>query len=440
MIRVGMMTLALPRERVDLAENFHKRALETLKGKNIDVISPDGLILNERDSLEFAMKVANDIDAMIYLVGTWIFAPMVVTPIQATQIPSVIWAVDDMASASLVGAAVTKGSLEELGIYHLFIYGQPDDESVIQELLPFLRAAHAIRELRFKKFGLIGGRSMGMMTAVSDPNQLKDLFKVDTVHIDQYLIVTYGKQEPRENIEKIISELKERYGEITVPIDVLERAVRVYCGLKRIIDEHNLSFVGVKCQPELIDNYSSACLALNLLSNEGIPSACESDVNAAFTMEILKLISDGEIPVFMDLVYIDRKTKELRLFNCGYAPTKLASDEKKVELAYQYEYMGKMRGVTTKFCLKSGTVTLARLSRIKGKYVMLITKGKAEERPTEIFKESRDIWPHAFIKLEGDINKFIKNIRANHIHLVYGDYVKELVHFCKLLGIEPITI
>ena len=110
-----------------------------------------------------------------------------------------------------------------------------------------------------------------------------------------------------------------------------------------------------------------------------------------------------------------------------------------MDLGYQFEYMGEGRGVTTIFCCKPGKVTLARLVRIKGAYHLFISGGEAFEQPKEKFKEAKEVWPHAFIKMDDEPVSFIQEARSNHIHMIYGDYKKELFALCKILGIRTIT-
>lgn len=101
--------------------------------------------------------------------------------------------------------------------------------------------------------------------------------------------------------------------------------------------------------------------------------------------------------------------------------------------------LSKTGGATTIFCCKPGRVTLARLARIKGQYVMQIATGEAFERPKEEFKEARSKWPHAFIRLDGDPEEFLQNCRSNHHHMVYGDIKGELLAVCDVINIRPIV-
>jgi L-fucose isomerase-like protein len=78
------------------------------------------------------------------------------------------------------------------------------------------------------------------------------------------------------------------------------------------------------------------------------------------------------------------------------------------------------------------------LSRVAGDYVLHIARGEAFMQPKESFKEARDRWPHAFIRLEGDPDLFIQNLRSNHLHMVYGEVAEELYDLCDILGIDAV--
>ena len=48
-------------------------------------------------------------------------------------------------------------------------------------------------------------------------------------------------------------------------------------------------------------------------------------------------------------------------------------------------------------------------------------------------------WPHAYVKLDGDINKFIGNMNVEYVHMVYGDIIDSKIETCSLLNIEVKT-
>ena len=86
-----------------------------------------------------------------------------------------------------------------------------------------------------------------------------------------------------------------------------------------------------------------------------------------------------------------------------------------------------------------GRVTLARLIRMDGQYVMTIVPAELVDfgdRNDEIAAISQDNWPHAFAKFDCTVEDFIHHFNCNHIHGAYGDWVRELEQVCDVLGIE----
>jgi len=90
--------------------------------------------------------------------------------------------------------------------------------------------------------------------------------------------------------------------------------------------------------------------------------------------------------------------------------------------------------------LKLAYKTLARLARVNGKYIMSIIPGEIlnlpEKKAEELARKVQEEWPHAYIRVDASMGDFLSCYPCNHIHGVYGDYVDELVQFCKLKGIE----
>jgi len=375
---------------------------------------------------------------LIFLVGTWVYTPQIVTTVEEIHLPFILWALPDPKSFSLTGAGVVHGSLDELGIKHKFIYGSPENPEVIDEIAKYSKAAMVVRHLSKSRFGMFGGRTGGMYTAAADMTQVKHVFGVEYDQVDQHRLIIEAQNVSDGKAEEVLGRIKSEFGRIEPHHDVMIRSVKLYLALKKIISEDGYDFVGIKCMPEVADDYASCCLAVSLINDDGIVTSCECDVNAALTMQILKLLTGGPV-LFADVNHIDMERGVLRLVNCGSMPTGLAKSRKDVDLGMQYEYLSKAGGATTVFCCKSGRVTLARLARIKGQYVMQIAAGEAIEYPKEKFKEARGKWPHSFVKLDGDLHKFLQNCRSNHHHMVYGDIKEELLAVCDILNIRPVV-
>jgi L-fucose isomerase len=154
-------------------------------------------------------------------------------------------------------------------------------------------------------------------------------------------------------------------------------------------------------------------------------------------MQILKHLSGGPV-LFADVLHLDVEENMVRLSNCGSHPTELAPNRKQVFWLTEglKEFTWNIGGACPQYVGKPGSVTLARMGRIDGKYIMLITTGEVMEMPREKLKETNWHHPHMFVKLDCDILEFVKDLRSNHIHMVYGDYSEHLRNICEILEIE----
>jgi len=433
---VGLIALSLPRERTDLAEVFGKNALEALKTKGLEVYTHDGLAFDTNQCLAAAREFEEKgVDGILILLGTWVFAPTVVDIVKAFDIPFGIWAEDNPASFSLTAGGIVHGSLDELGLTHRFFYGSPKSEELLKEITAFIGGASCVQGLDGQRLCVVGGRVMGMYTTMADIIQVKNLFGVEVEHIDSVRVHLDAEKIPNEEVAEFRSWLSETLGNIDITEQRLDKSMRLYLALKNILKTEGYDIAAIKCQEEMINCYSCFCLANSLLNDDGFTIACETDINAALTMRILKTVSGG-IALFGDVNHLDFEENTLRIVNCGSMPTLMAESRKDADLAVQYEYMGKSRGATTVLSVKDSPVTLARLSRINGKYVMVAAQGQAQKLPKERFKEAREFWPHAFIKLECNARELVQHIRSNHMHVCFGSHLDELRECCALKDIE----
>ncbi len=130
------------------------------------------------------------------------------------------------------------------------------------------------------------------------------------------------------------------------------------------------------------------------------------------------------------------------LANCGSVapyfadPDDSGSALKKVALLPHI--FGLAGGASIQMIAKPGKVTVARLFRSNGKYVLGCFEGVTEMRPLEELKKTTWCYPHAFVRAEADYEKFFQTINSNHLHMAYGSYAKVLELFCRMVGIEYI--
>ena len=470
--KVGLMTFGDARDHEwaklfqGLTEPRHQQAVKYFKNLSIDLVSFDDVArkINEIDEQADHIK-ASGVQALVAHVPCWVSPNMVLRGVQRVNLPTILISNKNPGTHGSVGLFGAAGALDQIGFSHIRVreeFEGADPNAVANKALPFIRAASAVSCLKGRNFGLFGGRSLGIDTGTFDPMQWRRQFGVDAEHIDQLEIIRLAEEIPEEETRKMMDWLAEHMGSIEyddkglIP-DKLAHQVRCYLATKRIIKERDLDFVAIKCMPDLTNYYVPQCLSAALLpgpydadgEKETTVMACEADADAGLTSEIMKLVSGGLPTLFGDVSYINDDTGTFYLPNCGGMCTWFAArSDNPSENLKQVHIRPAIRpggGGTTYLTCAPGPLTVGRLYRKSGEYSMALFTGEAKELPKdeyEAFVAARGSHqlPTAFVKTNVDIDRFVDEFASNHICAVAGNWVKELVHVCGLLGIKPVLL
>jgi L-fucose isomerase-like protein len=108
---------------------------------------------------------------------------------------------------------------------------------------------------------------------------------------------------------------------------------------------------------------------------------------------------------------------------------------------YRYAW-GKLTGLMTVGSMKIGKITLVRVASVGDRFQMHVTVAEAQKPRTwhEIgWQLEAPVYPSLEIVLGNKTKEFTENILAQHYHVVYGDYTKELTELCRILGIDIVV-
>jgi L-fucose isomerase len=364
----------------------------------------------------------------------------------------------------LVGMLANSGSLDQAGIPFVKSFGDIEDDGVFGRVRSQVSAIAAARRLRGLTYCLIGGRSLGIDTTVIDPAQWMKEFGIDVDHVDQYELVRRADAEIANGnrVEPALTYLKKHVGRIhwTAPDakfrlteDLLRRQLALYYAAVDLLEEFKYYFCGIKGQRELTEHVATADVAEAFLNDpyapDGSPKpsvvcSTEADSDAALTMQIFKHLAETPV-LFADVRHYHADLGVWDLCNSGEHATYFAGASvdpainlQKTELRPQGFYFP-AGGAAVYHIAAPGRVTLARLTRRDGRYVMTIVPAELVDfgpRNHEIAAISQDNWPHAFARFDCRPETFIEHFHCNHIHGVYGTWVSELQLLCGVLGID----
>lgn len=470
--RIGLMTFGDMRQ--DMWENYFKQRVVPLHRQAIDFLAGLPIELQAFEDVARSREIINAqvdalraarVEALLVHTPAWCFANEVVRAVELLGVPTVLVGNRRMETMGGVAFLAAGGALSQVGVTHMRVMRNFDGQDGVElahRLMPLFRASATAARLRGSTFGLIGGRSLGMVTGTLDPLQWHRQFGVDVEHFDQLEIIRRAPLVDGERVGRMVSWLEENAGSVEYDDEKLTREklefqVRCFLATKDLAAEAHLDFLSIKCMPDLSTHYVPQCITAALMPGpydaEGerkpVVMACEADADGALTMHIMHEISGGGSVLFMDVGYVNYDTHTLYLGNCGAMSTWFAGrspcardNMKAVRLCPSVRPGG---GAITLFTCSPGPITLARLYRIAGDYRMAIIPGETvqltpEEQETFRAARGHHQLPMAYVRVGVDPDTLMEEFGSNHIHGVAGIYTQELVHLCELLGVEPVVM
>jgi len=420
----------------------------------VDVVPARSLVCSVQSAKEEAQfMVANDVDGTIFSYGVFAYPNFSAIAAQFGKPPYLLAANLNPDWPGMVSMLAAGGALHHLGIEHFRVSGDVNEAEVFKQYLQFARCARVINTLKGQKYGLIGGRSLGMYSATASMQDWQRLFGIDMDHLDQSEIVRIAETISEEQVDKGLKWLEANIGHIYYDQERLTREklktqIRHYEAVKKIVKDHQYDFIGIKCHYEMSRNYCTECLSAAFCNDpydwdgpkEPTVMACEADSDAALTMQILHLLSQDPV-IFMDVRHYDKDEDVMVFCNCGSQSTWYAgrSDNpaenlKQVSL-YPCLPIYSGGGAHVNCMTKAGRATIARLNRTEGKYRMTIIPAEFVELDRKKMKETTEEWPHVFAKLPVSHKVFLDKYDSNHCHAIYGDWTADLEMICKMLNI-----
>lgn len=464
MTRIGLISLSDGRPYVAGDTDSHVRAAQAaveavLRDAGHEVVAVDAPITDSAAAVREARALgAAGVDAAILHYCVWAFPHFSAIAASELDVPLLLLSNIDPAYPGMVGMLAAGGALDQVGRRHERAYGDPTDPAVRDKLLRFVRAAGAVGALRGSTFGRIGGRSMGMNTAVANTDQWRRTFGVDVEEIDQWEIVRRSAlvddarvRAGREWLERHVGTI--HYDGDRLTPELLERQIRSYHAMRELIDEWGLDFTGIKAQPELTANFATMDVTEAFLNDpydwEGpkAPHVCatEADMDGALTMQLLKGLT-GTPVLFADVRHYDAENDVWDLCNSGQHATWYAAHSedpaenlRHVQL-FPSDFYFPAGGASVHHVAAPTEATFARLTRLDGRYRMQVARGELvtldEATSTRLQQASSPTWPHAWARLDASVEEILGRFGANHVHAVPGDVEAELATICRLLDVD----
>lgn len=339
-----------------------------------------------------------------------------------------------IAPSAAAGSSLLKYSLNNLE-YKFHIDVQKISEEInINKLSDFTCAAAAFRNLKDIKIASIGYACSNLPPFMYDGNLIKKIMGIEVENIDlieiSEKIKTIKKSEIKDYKEKFINEF-EFSGNI--PESEINTQAEFFIAIEKIVDEGNYKAITMKCGSGTGKYFKfTPCMVLSSIGSK-IDAICECDVHNLVLQVVLSEMSAGKS---MFLEFFEFYRESILMASCGFAPYSICKIPKKA-MAHDWGGDGGIMNISD---LNEGTVTVSTLFSDEGRLKIHMVKGTGQN--PEQFQEEG--WtarkgpkiPSLEIKLGGDNDYFIENIKGPHYMVTYGDVTQKLRFFAQFSGIS----
>jgi L-fucose isomerase-like protein len=404
-----------------------------LEARGIAVKAAPGLVVDDPSALKAGRFFQEaDPDLLLAVVITWSFDHLSVRILKAVSRPLAILAIPGITAGSLVGAHQLGSLLTDLEIERAVFYGDVRQAQTYLPVASYARAAAVRRRLASGRIAFVGRRTPGMTPIAFDEVEILRRFGSQLLSYGWEEIRELEKSVPEARVQKELARLRGLAGTVRSSEQSLREVLRLHLALKELAGAEGILAYGLGCYPHLA---GTVCLLTGLLSEEGIPAACEGDLNAGLAMYLIQALT-GEPAHFGEILEIDPQANTIVTSHCGCAAPSLAADPAQIELVPVRIWE---RGVCIRFPAKAAPqATYVNLVGRKGNYRLCAASGSAvgsgmvfEGNPVKFRPDCswqallRAIDEHGF---------------GHHWMMGYGGIVQELRYFCRLSGMKGVFL
>jgi L-fucose isomerase-like protein len=427
------------------------RARKALRDAGLALVEHDVVLATKAEARSClrAMAKVDDLDAVVLFSGTWVWAAHLVAAIRELERAGkavVLWTNPGSQGWRPVGGLVMHGGLLEAGIPHRWVYGFADDPAEVAKVASYCRAARERRALSGATIGAFGGRGMGQTCGAADPSQWMRVFGIDIDSRDTADLVEAAEAVTPAELAAARSELAKRFSEPLPTGAVADKSIRLYLALKTVVKREGWDCYTIQSFPGLADRYAATCFAQSMMLDDGWGTSTLSDFNTALTVKLLTDLGDERV-YYGDLQHIDKKSREIKIIGDGACPPSLAGKAGPAGFAeHGIPTEGGAGGLSVKLVCKPGKGVLARLGRVSGTLEMVVARCEIFEPSAQELKKRQlecgiPFWPHAFVRVEGDMERLVQAWNNEYAVLGYGEHLyDELEAFCELTGVRAVMI
>ncbi|AUS96057.1 fucose isomerase [Clostridium thermosuccinogenes] len=412
---------------------------------DIEGINKEGLLFDDNDDIKRVIKKFKDeeVDAVFFPHCNFGTEDSVARVAKAVGKPVLIWGPRDEAPLpdgnrlrdTQCGLFATGKVLRRHNVPFTYIVNSTLEDPVFERgYINFISAASVVKAMSNLRILQISTRPASFLTMMYDEGMLLEKFGISVIpttlqDIKATLekIETENGSEFRETIELINSKLD--CSEATA--SAISKVAALKVAIKKLVTENGCTAAAIQCWTALQDSIGIVpCLCNALLTDEGIPVTCETDIHGAITAVMAQAAAMGKAaPFFADLTvrHPENDNGEL-LFHCGNFPVSLVANGCTPKFGTQFALDSHAPG-TVENEIRGGDISVVRFDGDHGEYSLFLGKAKGIKGPftrgTYLWVEVND-WPLWEEKL-------VKGPYVHHCTGIHHDVIPALYEACNYI-------
>ena len=302
----------------------------------------------------------------------------------------------------------------------IFYLNGPDDASGFQKISDAVHDMEVRSALQQARIGVVGTPSDWLVASSPDASTVRAAWGPTVVPVEMGEVVKTLETISDTDIALEVEDFVSNATEVREPVPAdLREATRIYIALKRVVDDHQLDALTVRCFDFVQNQRTTGCFGLAQLTDEGIIAGCEGDiVSTVGLMWANKLL--GVTPWMANPSGLDSENNTLWLAHCTVPRTLVES----YGLRSHFE---SGRGVGIQGTLPTGPVTLVRIG---GREMEKVWFAEGEIRRTGDAENLCRTQVEVRLTRGGTTTDLLSAPLGNHLVLVYGHHLERLQSWC----------
>lgn len=421
-------------------------ALEEVRTLGISIVTTDHVTDDPKGTdVERAIKVLKnaDIDLLIICLAGWIPSHAVIAITNEFRSkPMILWGLaGDIENGRVVTAAAQAGTTAlrkvfgDLGYKYIYIYNSIGRPSPLNKIRSFALAASASKSLENTKIGMMGFRDMKLYNTLYEGLSLKRIIGAEVDFFETLEMLRISENVAETEVRQVLDGIMRDWCfEEAVDEAFLKKGISYYLAVRKIVIDNKYDAISLKDVDGMkkLLSFPPAMVFMLLSDKMNICTIPENDAMGAVTQLIVKHIT-GQCAAYLE--FYEFFEDSVLMGVPDYVPAEVVDGKPKVTPAAFGNISGGLLNISA---MKTGRLTIVRLSNTADQYTMHICAGEGKLKSWEEagWKFPAPQLPSLEIFLDKPVTEFAQAISGQHYIIAYGDHTQALMDFCYLKDIK----